>query len=1069
MPALTNLDISGNKLTKLTSAIGLAESLQVLNLDHNRLVALPAAMHLMPALRMLRVNSNLLESIPSTLENVKTLRVLSVKNNRISELPDNVGGFMLEQLSLSGNLLSDLPSGMAMPRLGGCLKVLELQDNKMAVLPLCVAELATLETLAVDNNPLRSPPAWFGDRGIIAVGKYIYDRLDRLLLVDELLVKHNFEFDSTKLSPEVKGAIHGGIGYLLEDDIKTFETKLDSCVNGDFYSSPHNVSDVIGDLVDLRMSRSLEFWLRVVDTLLDVMLLLEERKWIPSSHFRADYHAPLGRLKRKKSGKFSNKRESVACFAVSAELFWQQVVPQVDEMLRRGYMLTDWPFTQPDVADALNNFQSPYGTVGLVDKEVEFTCSCVQKHSTCLKKALVIVRTVYSDDEAARRIDEEDRIRARLDAAMTRLNEWSSSRVGRSQLTKEARLLQERTKSEIRTMKVDLVGVKRAAAQAKSELRAIQSRFNAFSLGHDFLLHQFESEDEANRMLRLAKQDMKEKQAAVSSLTTRLRDARIRSKLATKALEMEVLRKTRAELQRRTIESVVEEVRTQALRERLRRPWDGEEGEDYRQWAEINRARLARELGDGVFDELDDGDYDSDLSDEEAAALHEEALSMEPDPMTCQGREGSRIAAGLGAAAGSATAIFRRKARQAGAGDSAGGSAFKSLRNIARLISRPSSWGSKRFRRGVAAIEEGGEDKDGEEDVAGHDSADAGSSFVAGFTRGADGDDDDDADDDDSDEDGSRPSSSHVSRSGAALSRALLKLSPLRGRPTAADSAKPKADEVAPELVQIAKVKQRGLTWDSWLESVARKRMEDKSKSDDGESIVSLDREYYVRDEEGNVKLGLDGLPEVKRPWSGRSLRQEDLDEAVRVKAEQESKRRKAAAEQAAYLAEMEKLETWYDSDEEEEKTLEELERELALVSTGLVPKRMLRRRPSSRKGSARSMSRASSRGSSRPRSASSGVSGEVEEDKVSDRLPSLRPRTGASVLSYDDGWERKLRRLQVELGERPPSTSSTMREKIEQEKARKKRRKKRREKRREKRQRRLSRRLLDSSSMPSL
>lgn len=114
---LEMLTLSFNKLASISrqQLAALPSTIRVLTLAHNRISNLPAdfGAHL-KRLSQLDVSGNRLTQLPPTLFGLTSLQCLNAGHNQLQRLPDAVSGLSnLATLLVSGNQLRELPEGLA--------------------------------------------------------------------------------------------------------------------------------------------------------------------------------------------------------------------------------------------------------------------------------------------------------------------------------------------------------------------------------------------------------------------------------------------------------------------------------------------------------------------------------------------------------------------------------------------------------------------------------------------------------------------------------------------------------------------------------------------------------------------------------------------------------------------------------------------------------------------------------------------------------------------------------------------------------------------------------------------
>ena len=146
-------------MNTLPDSIGSLAALQVLALARNNLSMLPDSLGNLMALQTLDLGSNNLSTLPEALGNLAALRTLNLDRNNLSSLPDSLGNLTaLQKLQLAGNNLSILPDSLgsltALTYLGLSGNQFSMQPGSFTSLVACIDNLASLEHLQLDGNPL---------------------------------------------------------------------------------------------------------------------------------------------------------------------------------------------------------------------------------------------------------------------------------------------------------------------------------------------------------------------------------------------------------------------------------------------------------------------------------------------------------------------------------------------------------------------------------------------------------------------------------------------------------------------------------------------------------------------------------------------------------------------------------------------------------------------------------------------------------------------------------------------------------------------------------------------------
>lgn len=173
LTCLKTLLLDNNKIEELPYTIGQCISLTELKASFNQLKALPEATGKLTQLRCLDVHWNKLGSLPSTIASMESLVDLDASFNEIHHVPEGLCQVTtLTRLNLASNFneLQEIPQGIGNLQK---LKLLNLSCNQLKVLPDSFALLTNLQDLDLSGNHWRVPPKNIADQGLEAVLKYM--------------------------------------------------------------------------------------------------------------------------------------------------------------------------------------------------------------------------------------------------------------------------------------------------------------------------------------------------------------------------------------------------------------------------------------------------------------------------------------------------------------------------------------------------------------------------------------------------------------------------------------------------------------------------------------------------------------------------------------------------------------------------------------------------------------------------------------------------------------------------------------------------------------------------------
>uniref|UniRef100_A0A8C5L066 Leucine-rich repeat-containing protein 40 n=2 Tax=Jaculus jaculus TaxID=51337 RepID=A0A8C5L066_JACJA len=174
---ITSVNFSKNHLCEVPQRITeLKETVSEVNLSFNKLSSLSSELCVLQKLTFLDLRNNYLSSLPEDMESLANLQSVNLSFNRFKVLPEALYRVpALETILISNNQVGSVdPQKMkAMERLA----TLDLQNNDLLHIPPELGNCVNLRTLLLDGNPFRVPRAAILMKGTAAVLEYLRDRI----------------------------------------------------------------------------------------------------------------------------------------------------------------------------------------------------------------------------------------------------------------------------------------------------------------------------------------------------------------------------------------------------------------------------------------------------------------------------------------------------------------------------------------------------------------------------------------------------------------------------------------------------------------------------------------------------------------------------------------------------------------------------------------------------------------------------------------------------------------------------------------------------------------------------
>ncbi|MEN6293486.1 MAG: COR domain-containing protein [Methanobacterium sp.] len=158
---LTELDLSGNQLTKLPSEIMELKNITKLNLSRNQLICLPPEIAELKNLTELDLSGNQLTKLPPEIVELKNLIEINLSENQLTQLPPEIAELKnLTTLFISGDQLNQLLQKISEFK---SLTTLGLSGNQLTRLPPEITKLKNITKLLLFETQLTQLPQEIGD------------------------------------------------------------------------------------------------------------------------------------------------------------------------------------------------------------------------------------------------------------------------------------------------------------------------------------------------------------------------------------------------------------------------------------------------------------------------------------------------------------------------------------------------------------------------------------------------------------------------------------------------------------------------------------------------------------------------------------------------------------------------------------------------------------------------------------------------------------------------------------------------------------------------------------------
>ncbi|CAM9220260.1 unnamed protein product [Ectocarpus sp. 4 AP-2014] len=586
------LDAKKNRLQDCPEAIGSLSLLKRLELDGNRLEVLPPSLSQLTQLEVLTLSSNHVYQLPNEIVGLAKLKTLDVNGNMLTHLPPGFGALRLRSLKLSYNRLETLRHEVFRPKLNGTLRQLWLSNNNLLQLPDSFVELSKVQEVQMDSNPYKSPPPELLAEGITTVMQYVRVRIHRIDLLHKLILNRGFDTCLEALVPQCCMVLMSNTGYLTPPDLDEFDKAINRFINGDFYRHPLTAETILDVVQDLRATRKKEFYERMVAHLMAQIFFEETRDVFSENVFCRHTTRPWGR-----------RGGPVGCLAIALSALFEDTPKNAFvEEFRPAFWTealktlprTVFEYSQKALRKALLTLRSAYGPIATFEDLTFEFCECIDPNTgeeirhpkgECVVPGLVVVKIIYTAQEALRRKEEEKEVFKAFKKTDTQVRKWIKTKQGSTRVTDEVK-----KRKAVQSFRVGIIDASIAQLQGLATLKQellvfAQQRKTQFENGEPFHFHSLANTEEATALVENAEKEVNDKRDEIEALELEKTHLKVKLKervpeIATQVEDSLVDKYCYVEYTK-----IFNRNRTRALKEGWRRPWDGMDGEDFGKWA----------------------------------------------------------------------------------------------------------------------------------------------------------------------------------------------------------------------------------------------------------------------------------------------------------------------------------------------------------------------------------------------------------------------------------------------------------------------------------------------------
>ena len=489
--------------------------------------------------------------------------------------------------------------------LAGSLSILRLTANRLTEIPATFSHFSQLDHVTIDQNPILSPPSDIATMGTMHIRSYFQLRSQRLQQLQQELTERGIKHHADRMSPEAHDIIaKESRGHLTSNDLKSFDTQVDRLVNGQIVAYRYSARRIVKNLVRVAAKRQHWYHQRILRDFLKLLRIVEKESLLHLDSFVRKEPRPWGDVPHGVAGPIM-----VRCYVVYLPSIFEphydnpvSIAKMIAERKKLGYDQTGFKWKQHHVEEAMKEYKGIWrNNLPVVQfEDIEFE-DCVPDPDNKIydkkakrmvakvasggkKRAAVIKRVLFTDDEVNRKKAEDATIKRFSDPKVYRLGLWFETDEGKEKV--QARIYEKRTNLREEQAKAQERAEELAEllAKARKSFFAVKKRKEAYEDGKDIKFHRFASPAECQETYA---QEQDAEQEAKQRYDDAVKKLDFTRKMV-KRKEHEWVEWSEQTFRDYVVGKVRDEI---MLRNRKianikgwRRPWDGKEGADYESW-----------------------------------------------------------------------------------------------------------------------------------------------------------------------------------------------------------------------------------------------------------------------------------------------------------------------------------------------------------------------------------------------------------------------------------------------------------------------------------------------------